>query len=524
MTDTHSNSRPSDLLVRGAVDPGALAARLHWFTLGDLLRENRRRFPLRRAVVCGDVRLTYPELDDRVTRLANALRAEGIGGADRVVWLGQICHSALELLFACAKIGAVFCPINWRLSADEMAFVLEDLDPAVVFWQEAEVGDSVRAGRALFGKDIPWLQLDSATEPCYESFLASGSPIDDEAIVDPMSPVMVIYTAAFDGRPGGALLHHTGLLTTALVRAMTSEVDCDTVYLNATNVYHVGNWDFGALPTLLFGGTNVFIRRWDASEACRAVADEGVTMAFMAGPMYDALVEEAAATRQDISSLRPPAFFRERVGGYGQTEIHGVQTFRSLGPCDGSHGRSTPLAQIRLLDESGDEVGAGEVGEICVRGPVVMGGYRNRPERNASAVGSGWRHTNDLGRRERDGSITFVGPKQRMLKSGAENIYPVEVEQGVASHPAVRRCAVIGIPDERWDQSIVAVVEVHEGMSVSAEEIIEHCRARMASYKKPRGVEFMETIPASPSGLVDYAELDRLFGGGGYPGNLELGR
>jgi long-chain acyl-CoA synthetase len=363
-----------------------------------------------------------------------------------------------------------------------------------------------------------WLQVDSDVDPCYGSLLASGSPADDEAPVDPMRPVLTIYTAAFQGRPNGALLHHLGLLTTAVVRAVMAEVTGDTVYLNATNVYHVGNWDFGTLPTFIQGGTNVFIRRWDAAEAARLVAREGVTMAFMAGPMYESLVKAADDDQLDISTLNPPSFYAARVGGYGQTELHGVQTFRSSGPSEGSHGRPSPFAQVRLLDDAGLEVRDGEVGEIVMRGPVVMLGYLNRDERNAQSLAGGWRRTNDLGRRETDGTISFIGPKQRMLKSGAENIYPAEVERAIETHPAIRRGAVIGVPDERWEQSVFAIVELEPGYELAAEDVIDHCKARVASYKKPRQVAFIDAMPLTVVGFVDYDELDRRYGGGGYPG------
>jgi acyl-CoA synthetase (AMP-forming)/AMP-acid ligase II len=491
---------------------------VHWFALGDLARENRRKFPTHTAVVCGEVRLTYAELDVRTTKLANALRHAGVTTGDRVVWLGQICHSGLELLLAAAKLGAILAPVNWRLSAEEMAFVLDDLDPSIVFWQDAEVGDSVRAGRQLARDGAEWVQVDSDGADSYEALLASGSHQDDDAPVDPMSPVLIIYTAAFEGLPAGALLHHSGLLMTAMVRAHFAEVSCNTVYLNATNLYHVGNWDFGTLPTLLLGGTNVFMRRWDAAEAAQLTDREKVTMAFMAGPMYEALRGEAERQGKDISSLHPPDFIGQRIGGYGQTEIHGVQMFRAYGDCDGAHGRPSPFAQVRLIDEAGQEVSPGEIGEIAVRGPVVMTGYRNRPERNAEAMAKGWRRTNDLGRRESDGSVSFIGPKQRMLKSGAENIYPVEVERAVETHPDVCRCAVIGVPDERWEQSVCAIVELIPGRTLTAQDVIDHCRTCLASYKKPRRVEFVDSLPTSAAGRIDYEVLDARFGGGGYPG------
>jgi long-chain acyl-CoA synthetase len=196
----------------------------------------------------------------------------------------------------------------------------------------------------------------------------------------------------------------------------------------------------------------------------------------------------------------------------------GMATFALLGAGGlGAHGRPSPLVDVRVVDGDDREVPTGETGEIVVRGSTVMNGYWNRPGLNAQRARNGWHHTNDLGRYEADGTFTFVGPKTRMLKSGAENIYPAEVENCVKSHPAVADCAVIGVPDHTWVQSVKAIVVREPGARVTAEEIVEHCRARIASYKKPRSVEFVDALPRRGF-AVDYDELDRRFGGGGYPG------
>jgi long-chain acyl-CoA synthetase len=234
--------------------------------------------------------------------------------------------------------------------------------------------------------------------------------------------------------------------------------------------------------------------------------------------MHSAVMDEAARSGRDISTLTTPDAVLDMLGGYGQTEIHGLQSFRGFGTCEGGNGRTGPMAQVRILRESGREADVGEVGEICVRGPVVMLRYHNRGQRNHDGA-PGWHRTNDLGRRESDGSITFIAPKQRMLKSGKENIYPVEVERRMESHQSVRRCAVIGRPDDRWVQRVVAVVELEAAQAVPSEtELIEHCRLGLASYKKPREIEFVDALPVTPAGAIDYAELDRRLGGGGYPG------
>ncbi len=184
----------------------------------------------------------------------------------------------------------------------------------------------------------------------------------------------------------------------------------------------------------------------------------------------------------------------------------------------GSHGRPSPLVQVRVVDPAGDEVPVGEIGELVTRGQHVMSGYHNRPELTAAKQAGGWHHTGDLGRRESDGTLSFLGPRLRMLKSGGENIYPVEVERAVASHPAVAECAVIGEPDPTWGQRVVAVVVLRPDTAVAAAELIAHCRDAIASYKKPARIEFADAIPKrgySP----DYDALDAAYGGGGYPGS-----
>ena len=175
------------------------------------------------------------------------------------------------------------------------------------------------------------------------------------------------------------------------------------------------------------------------------------------------------------------------------------------------------MVQVRIVDPDGNEVPLGEAGEITARGPTVMNGYHNRPELNAERLAGGWHHTNDLGKRELDGSVTFVGPKGRLIKSAAENIYPAEVEGCLQRHPAVKEAAVIGIPDKKWDQSVKAIIVLKDGETATADELIEHCRANIASYKKPRTVEFIDEMPRD-GWFVDYDALDERFGGGGYPG------
>jgi long-chain acyl-CoA synthetase len=493
---------------------------LHDLTLVALLQEHRRSYPDRAAVVCGADRYTWPEMDERVARLAAALESDGVAAGDRVLWLGQNCHRVLELLLACGRLGAIFCPANWRQSATELAFVIDDVQPAVVVWQDEEVGAVVADARALSAASdrARWIQHDG--DGAYEAYLATHETAADTVSTDPFTPVLLLYTAAFDGTPNGALLTHAGIIAQNLVFMGLNRVTTDDVYLNSGPLFHIGTF-WNTLVTFHAGGTNVFVRRVDVEEICRLIEAERCTGAYLLPQTREQINEANRDGRWDLSTLedRELTPWWRRPGGYGQTELVGMATYMCIGgDALGVHGRPHPFVQIRIVDEDGDELAPGEVGEIVVRGPTVMAGYHARPELTAARQRGHWHHTNDLGRRESDGSITFVGPRTTMIKSAAENIYPAEVEGCLIAHPAVREAAVIGVPDPVWTQSVTAIIALHAGAAATAEEIIEHCRAHIASYKKPRTIEFVDALPRLPSGAVDRDTLDTTFGGGGYPG------
>ncbi|MEY2404134.1 MAG: hypothetical protein QOD38_1685, partial [Acidimicrobiaceae bacterium] len=384
---------------------------LHALTLGDIVRENRRSYPQRTAIVDGELRLTWPQFDDRVNRLANALRDEaGVGEGDRILWLGQNSFRVLEALLAAAKLGAIFCPANWRQSADEFAFVMDDTRAKVVIWQDEEVGDVVRAARELAesGDDGVWLQHDNDE---YEAFVARSSTDDPDLPIDPALPVLQLYTAAFTGRPNGALLSHWAVLVQDLVMGNLQRVDSSYVYLNSGPLFHVATF-MTTLATFHFGGTNVFTRRVDAEELCRLIAEEHCTGAFVMGPTIKQMLEVNNDGRYDLSSLRTfpgkPEWnamvtvddspWATKPAGFGQTEVMGMLTLNAWGgDATGTSGRTSPMALVRIVDPEGNEVPPGDVGEIVARGPTVMNGYLHRDELNTERLAGSWHHTNDLG-------------------------------------------------------------------------------------------------------------------------------
>ncbi|MDX6429126.1 MAG: hypothetical protein QOE54_1492 [Streptosporangiaceae bacterium] len=501
---------------------------VHTLTLGDVLSEHRRGRPLDTAAVDGDVRLTYPELDERVNRLAAALAADGVREGERVLWLGQNSFRVLELLLASARLGAIFCPANWRQSADELAYILTDLTPKVVVWEDSEATEKARGQVTL---DARWVKAPDE----YETYLG-GSPDQPTSEISGQvsgdAPVLAMYTAAFDGRPNAALLSHAALIAHSVSLLHMRQMENGFTFLDCGPLFHVGTMMF-CLATFQIGGKNVFTPAYEPKEVCRLIEAEKCTQAFLFGPMIDGLVAANSDGTYDLSSLHFVSHSPEwdamitvddspwcvsKMGGYGQTEVGGMLTFLGLGIGGAGYaGRPSPLVHVRILNPSGDEVAPGEVGEICARGHSVFSGYFNRPELNAAKTAGGWHHTGDLGRREPDGTITFIGPKLRMIKSANENIYPAEVERALKTHPSVADAAVIGVPDERFGQTVKAVVVLKEGAEAVEADIVEHVRGEIASYKKPKYVEFAEAIPKKGY-TPDYDALDESYGGGAYPG------
>lgn len=521
-----------DLIERnsGAQAPlsdGYRAARR--FGFADVLREHRRSRPNDLAAVDGALRLTWRDLDARVNRLTAALVKHGLVCGDRILWLGQNSVKLFEVMLAAARSGAFVVPANWRMSVAETRAVVDDLDPRIVFWQHAEIGDNHRAVQVQESRGRFWCQHDGTDADCFDALLSEGLDEDRDLDIDPELPMLGIYTAAFEGRAGAALLSHTALMLQGLVCAQGQGIVPNSRYLVSGPMFHVGVL-MGAIGAFMRGAVQVFAPRIDAEDMMRTIAAERVTHAYIPQPTALAIQHLAAGSSHDLSSLfadGDPAHWRSTLvmppdapaaampGGYGQTELAGYLTQPWFGG-EGA-GRPHPLAQVMIVDDDGNELPPGETGEIVVRGPMVMCGYYNRPDQNARRSLNGWHRTLDLGRRNGDGSLSFVGPKTRMIKSGSENIYPIEIERCLVGHDGVAAACVIGVPDAEWDQNVKAIIVRRAGSLVDAADLTAHCRAHIASYKKPRFYEFVDALPLLDSGEPDRDRADALYGGGGYP-------
>jgi long-chain acyl-CoA synthetase len=338
------------------------------------------------------------------------------------------------------------------------------------------------------------------------------------------------------------MLSHANLISMGMSVAWLGDIDNATVFLNTGPMFHIGNFQFFGIPVLVQGGTNVVVRRVAAGEVLDTLAAEKCTRAYLMPATVAQIVPlmrergvklphfkatMAAPLWQGTVAADDSRHCREGGGmgyGYGQTEVTGMPIVGGYGgKGTGNAGRPSPMTRVRILDPDGTECPVGQAGEICLRGDTVHLGYWNRPEINEERFRFGWWHTTDLGRREPDGTLTFLGTMTRMLKSGAENIFPAEVENCLEAHSAVKEAAVIGIPNERFLQDVKAVVVLNGTAPVTADELIEHCKRNIASYKKPKTIEFLDALPRTAVGGKDYAALDEKFGGGGYPGGANLG-
>jgi long-chain acyl-CoA synthetase len=311
----------------------------------------------------------------------------------------------------------------------------------------------------------------------------------------------MLYTAAFDGKPNGALLSQTAMLWQSLTWGATHDFTFETVYLASEPMFHVAGL-MNLIGTFHRGGTNVFERRIGAEEICHLIEAEHCTTAYFVDKTINEIVELDKDRKYDLKSLRSPqrnpewnamvtlgtSAWDKQPGGYGQTETMGMLTYNALGS------RPLPGVQARVIDGEGNDLPAGDVGELVARGPTPMNGYFQRADLNARRQHDEWHHTNDLALRETDGSLTWLGSMDRIIKSGSENVYPAEVEACIKSHPEVIDCAVTGILDASWGQTVKATVVTAPGATTTEEDIFAYCRRRIATYKTPRILELIRSM------------------------------
>ncbi len=474
--------------------------------------------------------VTYGELADRVDRAARILRdAHGIGRGDRVALLGANRVEQVELYFAVAKLGAILVPINWRLSADEVAYVLGDCGPSLLI-HGADVAETVGALPTLGWKGA-LLALDGEGETYAQvRDAARATPITTEGIDDD-SPAMLLYTSGTTGRPKGAVLTHGTITWNAVNTAAGWDLHGDDVTLTHTPFFHTGGWNVLTLPLLHRGATVVLAERFDPDATLDAIGRFGVTVLFAVPTMFQMMLESDRFTTADLSPVRffisggapcpvPLIEAYQAHGvvfkqGYGLTEV-GPNCFvlheRDAVRKAGSVGFPTLHLDTRLVDADGREVGPDEVGELQLRGPTVCAGYWGNAAATSEATREGgWFATGDLFRRDADGYHYVVGRLKEMFISGGENVYPAEIERVLYDVPEVTEAAVVGIPDPRWGEVGHAFVAFGPGdLGPDGDAILTLCRERLARYKVPKHLTVLPELPKGSSGKIQKRDLQEM--------------
>ena len=495
--------------------------------VGDFIRLHAVNIGHETALVCGDRRLSYAEVNREINRAAHALILAGVRQGDRVAALGRNSLPYFCLYFATAKIGAILVPLNFWHRAEEHKYVLTDAAPVMAFI-DAEftaVVDEALAGAS----PLPMVALTGALAngKAWDAFIAGQA--EGEPAVAPAYdwPHMILYTSGTTGRPKGAVLTHGRTVQDAFGMASALRVRQTDTFINFFPSFHVGNWDHQKL-FLLLGATIVLMPQFDAELVLKAIARERVTVLLGVPTMLHALLTHPTFAGTDCSSIRLVYYgaydpsgilartadtFGAREGKVEMAHTYGLTEagpFVTLCPPEqvfrhwGSIGRAVPGVEVALLDDDGQPVPAGSPGEICVRGPRMVG-YWNKPEASAAALAGGWLHTGDIGVTDAEGFLSIVDRKKDMIRSGGQNVFSKEVEDCLSGHPAVADVAIIGLDDPVYEELVCAVVVLRPG-AVPGEalkaDLAAYLRGRIAGYNTPKVITFIDALPKNAVGKI----------------------
>ncbi|HXZ03860.1 MAG TPA: long-chain-fatty-acid--CoA ligase [Ktedonobacteraceae bacterium] len=487
----------------------------------------------RQAVACGETRYTWEEFDQRSDALARGLASIGVVRGDRVAVLMLNCHRYLELYYACARMGAVIVPLNIRLARPEIVFILNDSESKVLVVDKTFAAYTI--GRDTFPMVMGVVYCGNETPEGminYDDVISKGShmleSVDQEMEDDDLAGLY--YTGGTTGRAKGVMLSHKNVTSNATNGIIAISFTSQDRWLHAAPMFHLT--DMGATFGLsMLGACHVFIPIFQPEQVLQAIQNEKVTVTVLVPTMLSSVLNHPGVDNYDLSSLRrlvygasptPVNLLKQGlqkwgqifIQGYGLTETSPLLTtldaadhmlegspeqLRRLSSC----GKEILGVEVRVINAEGENVHPGEVGEIIASGPNVMLGYWRMPEATSAALAEGWMHTGDLATIDEENYIYIVDRARDKIISGAENVYSVEVENSLYTHPAVLEVAVIGIPNEKWGEAVHAVVVCKPGTQVTGDELIEHARSLIAGYKVPRSIEFsQDALPKSATGKI----------------------
>lgn len=509
--------------------------------IGHLLTKASRTYSERLSLVYGDERFTYQETNERVNRFANTFKVLGLRKGDRLALVQRNCPQILETIFACFKAGIAAVPINARLHPKELAYIIDDSGAKALVYSE-EFIETVKSIREYLRGTRHFICLSEAPDSLdYEKLISSGKPEEAEVDVNTNDLAWIFYTSGTTGKPKGAMLTHKTILT------MIINYYADIYFLSPEDVVlHIAPLTHGsgfyALPVFGKGSLNLILKakKFDPELIFQTIEEKRVTnIAFVTPTVINMLLHSPHIDKYDLSSLRcivyggSPMYVEDlkraikKMGKifvqiYGQGEAPMTISYlrreeHLIGGTEEEMARLMSAGiprtdvELKIFDEQDSELPLGKMGEVVVRGDIVMKGYWNKPDDTAETLRNGWLHTGDLGMMDDEGYIYIMDRKKDMIISGGINIYPREVEEVMLRHPAIHEVAVIGVPDPIWGESIKAIVVLRDGVKATEEEIIGFCKDNIASFKKPKSVEFVDSLPKSAYGKIPKREIREKF-------------
>jgi long-chain acyl-CoA synthetase len=510
------------------------------YTLGDISRNGMINFPDRTAVVFEGKRWTYREHNGRVNRFANTLVGLDCKKGSRITILADNCAKYLEAYFGAAKIGMSVTPLNTRLSDDELVYVINDSEAKLLIVGDGYEDRVQKIMHRLVGI-TQWISFDNPAEGFldYEKLLKAASDAEpDPDIYDVQEDdlVVLMYTGGTTGLPKGVMLSHRNVMTAGITSAIGMGFTMDDSTCYVLPIFHVSWWPI--LAVMLVFGKVCINRRPNLDSIFQLIQDEKCTHMNLVPTIYGWMVDYPGVTKYDLSSLRiltyagspfPTEVLKKCIvkfgniyaQGYGATETSGAPITwlhwddhhieGSLSKHLASAGKPSFCSRVRIVDEHEDPVNPGAIGEICVKGRHIMLGYWKNPNLTSEALRNGWYHTGDMGYMDEDGFVFLTDRKADMIISGGENVYPKEVEDVIYSHPAVKECAVVSSPSEKWGEIVQAVVVLKPRQTATEEEIIRHCKKTLTGYKCPKAVAFWNDLPKTVVGKIVKKEIKQRF-------------
>ena len=502
--------------------------------IGEFLTNRARRDSNLEAIYehASGRRFSYTELNGRSNQVAHALRSIDVAHGDRVGLLLMNGTEFIETFFAVAKIGAVNVPLNWRLVADELEFILDDAGVTVLLFSQ-EFSEVVAELRSRGDKTqiSSWIQVEA--EPIdgavsYEDWMSSASSDEPQLEGGDDDLAFIMYTSGTTGLPKGVMHSHDTVLWANITNATTADMQHYDRFLNALPLFHVGALT-PVVTSVFVGGSITLMKAFDPAASWDLIRDEKINTTLMVPVMlqfmlltYDAENHDTSTLRNVISGAAPvPVSLIETYTEMG-IEIHQVYGLtETCGPAciissedaverAGSTGKAFTFTEVQVVDDNGNPCEAGEAGEVLVKGPHIMLGYWNRPEANAEALVDGWLKTGDVATMDSEGFVTIVDRVKDMLISGGENVYPAEIENVLLAHEKINDAGVIGIPSKKWGESPLAVI-VRADDSLSEQDVMDHCVGKLAPFKTVKAVEFIDVIPRNASGKILKRELRDIY-------------